>query len=110
MFVTFVFNYLETLHPWHLRRHSRHLRSCALEQRGEFCYVASKFPLRHAVLPYVRLLGELTLLNELLQLVPVTRTILLTVYADEVLHLRNGSLTRHLRRTPIPGICGTPPI
>ena len=39
------------------------------------------------------------MLNELLQLVPVTRTILLTVYADKVLHLRNGSLTRHLRRT-----------
>lgn len=74
MFVTFVFNYLETLHPRHLRRHSRHLRSCALEQRSEFCHVASKFPLRHAVLPYVRLLGELTLLDELLQLVPVTRT------------------------------------
>ena len=85
-------------------RHRRHLRRTALEQWNEFHHFTCHLPLRHALFPDICLVGKQSLHNKLLQLVPVTRSILLSIDSHHITYLwssprhwRHPSHSRHRR-------------
>ena len=65
----------------------RHWRWNSSEQIGEFLYVTGKLPVGHPLLPNIRLCSKLSVLHQLLQLLHVVGTELLSIDRNQISHI-----------------------